>query len=100
MKKPRTKRVLALAAAAAAFLPAVASAAEGKGIGLHWEEVAATAVYGILSITLAIGSYFLFELVTPFSVKKELTEDDNLAMGVVVGSMFLGVSIIVAAAIL
>jgi putative membrane protein len=100
MKPIKAKTVAALAATAAAFLPAVASAADGKGIGLHWGEVLATAVYGILGIVLAISGYFLFELVTPFSVKKELTEDDNLAMGVVVGSMFLGVSIIVAAAIL
>jgi uncharacterized membrane protein YjfL (UPF0719 family) len=63
-------------------------------------EIGATAIYGLLGIVLALVGFFLFDLVTPFSIKKELTEDDNVAMGIVVGAMFLGVSIIVAAAIL
>lgn len=100
MKKLAAKSMVSVTAALCAVAPAVAHAANGKGIALDWNEVLATAVYGTLGILLAIGAFFLFELVTPFSVKKELTEDDNLAMGVVIGSMFLGVSIIVAAAIL
>jgi thiol:disulfide interchange protein len=102
MKVMKVRHLAALTAAILACAPAVAAAApgSGRGITLDWAEVLATGVYGIMGIVLAIAGYFLFELVTPFSVKKELTEDDNLAMGVVVGAMFLGVSIIVAAAIL
>ena len=99
MKKITARHLASITCAIAAFTPAVAMA-QSKGITLEWSEVLATAIYGVMGIVLAIAGYFLFELVTPFSVKKELTEDDNLAMGVVIGAMFLGVSIIVAAAIL
>ena len=99
MKQITARQLTAVACAIAAFTPAVAMA-QSKGITLEWSEVLVTAVYGTMGIVLAIAGYFLFELVTPFSVKKELTEDDNLAMGVVIGAMVLGVSIIVAAAIL
>ncbi|MCH7761356.1 DUF350 domain-containing protein [candidate division TA06 bacterium] len=35
----------------------------------------------------------------PFSLKKELAEDDNIAVGVLLGSVVIGLSIIIASAI-
>jgi hypothetical protein len=39
-------------------------------------------------------------MITPFSVKKELLEDQNIALGIVIAAFILGMAIIIAAAIL
>ena len=35
----------------------------------------------------------------PYSVHKEIEEDQNVALGVIIGAMLIGVAIIIAAAI-
>lgn len=61
--------------------------------------IAASVLYGLLGILLAVVGYKVFELILPFDVTKELSEDDNPAVGVVMAAVILGVSIIMAAAI-
>jgi uncharacterized membrane protein YjfL (UPF0719 family) len=38
-------------------------------------------------------------MVTPFSLKKEIEEDQNVAVGIVIASIIIGIAIIIAAAI-
>ncbi len=58
-----------------------------------------TLVFGVIGILLSILGYKTYDLITPFSLTKELEEDQNTAVGIVVAGMIIGVSIIVAAAI-
>ena len=44
-------------------------------------------------------SFFVIKLVTPFSIRKEIEEDQNTALAIMIGSVILGLSIIIAAAI-
>jgi uncharacterized membrane protein YjfL (UPF0719 family) len=41
----------------------------------------------------------IFDLITPFSLGKELVEDRNTAVGIVVAGIIIGISIIIAAAV-
>lgn len=66
---------------------------------LSWQGIVSTVVYGLIGMVLAFVGYKLYSLVVPFDLNKELAEDDNPAVGIVAGSVILGVSIIVAAAI-
>ena len=43
--------------------------------------------------------YKIFEWITPFSVNDALSKDQNRAVGIVVGAIFIGVALIVAAAL-
>ena len=45
----------------------------------------------LVFIAMAIG-YKIFDKITPFDTAKEL-DDSNVAVGIVVGSMFVGLSI-------
>jgi putative membrane protein len=38
-------------------------------------------------------------MVTPFSIRKEIEEDQNIALGILIGAIMLGLAIIIAAAI-
>ncbi|MDD3627402.1 MAG: DUF350 domain-containing protein [bacterium] len=55
-----------------------------------------TVVYSFLGIIIAIIGYKIYDWVTPFSLTKELEQDQNVAVGIVVGSMILGICIIIA----
>jgi putative membrane protein len=62
-------------------------------------HMVASIVYALIGVGIFAFAYIVMEKVLPFSLKKELAEDDNVAVGVVVGSIFIGISIIIASAI-
>lgn len=62
---------------------AVVSSAAFAGIGL--------VVFGI--------AFLLIVKLAPFSVRKEIEEDHNVSLGIILAGVFIGVSIIIAAAI-
>jgi uncharacterized membrane protein YjfL (UPF0719 family) len=59
----------------------------------------ASVVYALIGVAIFMVAFILMEKVAPFSLRKELAEDDNLAVGVVLGSIVIGLSIIIASAI-
>ena len=59
----------------------------------------ATIAYGLLGIGLAMFGYKVYSWIVPFDLNKEIEVDQNPAVGLVLGSVIIGVSIIVAASI-
>jgi uncharacterized membrane protein YjfL (UPF0719 family) len=62
---------------------AVVSSAAFAGIGL--------VVFGV--------AFFLIVKLSPFSVRKEIEEDQNVSLGIIMAGVFIGISLIIAAAI-
>ena len=62
-------------------------------------NLVAAAVFALLGIALFGLAFFLIEKMTPGVLWKEIMEDQNTALGVLVGLMAVGISIIIAAAI-
>jgi uncharacterized membrane protein YjfL (UPF0719 family) len=56
----------------------------------------AFSVLGILMLSLA---FWIITKITPFSIRKEIEEDQNISLAILIGSVMLGISIIVAAAV-
>lgn len=65
---------------------------------LAW-GVTQTAVFGVLGIALFVVALKVIRASLPFSVDKEIAEDHNVALGIVMGAILLGLAIIVAVAI-
>lgn len=62
-------------------------------------SLAAAALFSLLGL-LAFGIVFwIMVTVAPFSVRKEIEEDQNTALGILMGSVIIGVSLIIAAAV-
>lgn len=60
--------------------------------------VIGTVVFSLLGILLTVFGFKLFDWMTPkINVEKELAENHNIAVAIVIASMILGVSIIIAA---
>jgi uncharacterized membrane protein YjfL (UPF0719 family) len=56
-------------------------------------------VFAFLGVIIFAVSFLLMELVTPYKLWKEIIDEHNTALAIIVGSMSLGICIIIAAAI-
>lgn len=63
------------------------------------EGVLSSAIYGLLGVALMGIGFLLVKLVTPFSIKKEIEIDQNTSLGVIIAAVIIGISIIIASAI-
>lgn len=52
-----------------------------------------------IGIVAFAAAFFIITKITPFSIRKEIEEDQNTSLGIVIGSVFIGLAIIIAAAI-
>lgn len=68
--------------------------------GTPFEAIVSTMVFGLIGVFLAIAGFKLFDLVTPFSLEREICEKQNLAVAILCAGMIIGISLVVAAAVL
>ena len=59
----------------------------------------ATVVYFIVGLGLFGLSVMIMEKVTPFSIRKEIEEDQNVALGIVIGAALIGLAMLLSSAI-
>ncbi len=66
------------------------------------KTVALSVVYSVIGIVMFAAGFFVIKLVTGLSlaaIRKEIEEDQNTALAIVIGSVVLGLSLIIAHAI-
>jgi len=56
-------------------------------------------VFALLGVVIFGVSFLLIDLVTPYKLWKEIIDEHNSALAIIVGAMSLGICIIIAAAI-
>jgi uncharacterized membrane protein YjfL (UPF0719 family) len=59
----------------------------------------ASVVYSLLGMAVFALGFLVIHWVTPFSIRKEIEEDQNTSLGIVIGSVVIGLAIIIAASI-
>ena len=64
-----------------------------------WQNLVSSLAYSAIGIVIFIVAYKLMEKILPFDLDKELAEDQNTAVGILIGSIMIGLAIIIAAAI-
>jgi putative membrane protein len=57
---------------------------------------AAVSVVGLLVFCLA---FFVMDKLSPFSLRKEIEEDHNIALAVIMAAVIIGIALIVASAV-
>jgi putative membrane protein len=71
-------------------------------MGIEWLKPAAvfgSLLFALMGVIIFWLCFIIIDKLTPYDLWQELVEKQNLALGVVVAAMCLGISIIVAAAI-
>lgn len=62
-------------------------------------QVISSVVFSLLGLALFGLSFLIIKAVLPFSLRKEIEEDQNTALGIMIGAVIIGLSLIVSAAI-
>lgn len=58
-----------------------------------------TVIFVAIGLVVFAIAFLIVVLVSPFSVKKEIEEDQNTALAIIIGALIIGVAMIIAAAI-
>ena len=66
---------------------------------VHVVQLVWSVIYAVLGVVIFAISFWLIDRLTPFSIRKEIEEDQNTALGIIIGSVIIGLAIIIAAAI-
>jgi len=56
-------------------------------------------LYSALGIVIFVLAFFLVDRFTPYHLWKEIVEDKNVALAILIGAMSIGMCIIIAAAV-
>ncbi|MBK7391966.1 MAG: DUF350 domain-containing protein [Chloracidobacterium sp.] len=61
--------------------------------------MATTVIFVAIGLVVFAIAFAIVVLVAPFSVKKEIEEDQNTALAIIIGALIIGIAIIIASAI-
>ena len=64
---------------------------------LNWYPLLSTLIYGLIGIILAVFGYYVFDRLLRLDLRRELVEDQNTALGIMLAGVFIGIAIVVAA---
>ena len=57
-----------------------------------------TIAYSLIGLVIYIIAFWIICKISPFSVRKEIEIDQNTSLGIIIGSVMVGLSIIIASA--
>lgn len=64
-----------------------------------WQGIWQSAIFSLLGVVVFGVAFLVIAKVVPFSIRKEIEEDQNTALGIVLGAVILGLALIVSSAI-
>ena len=77
--------------------------AHALGLVVKMEELApvivTTAIFTAFGLLIFGVAYFIIVKASPFSIRKEIEEDHNTALAIVIGAVIIGISLIIVASI-
>ena len=68
-------------------------------IANHLRPVVDAVLYSVIGSLVLLGAFWLIEKILPFSLTKEIAEDQNVGLGIILGAFILGIALIISSAI-
>ncbi|MFP4476289.1 MAG: DUF350 domain-containing protein [Desulfatibacillaceae bacterium] len=65
----------------------------------HLIQLILTVVYSLVGMVVFALGFWLCTKVAPFSIQKEIEDDQNTALGIILGAVIIGLALIISAAI-
>lgn len=62
-------------------------------------SIASAAIYSVLGLVIFGIVWMLIVWLTPFSIRKEIEDDQNTALGIILGAVIIGIAMIISAAV-
>jgi uncharacterized membrane protein YjfL (UPF0719 family) len=66
---------------------------------IHWAPMVAALVYATMGLVIFAVAFIVVDRLTPYHLWKEIIDEKNSALAIVVGAVAIGISIIVSSAI-
>jgi uncharacterized membrane protein YjfL (UPF0719 family) len=63
------------------------------------ELIVSTLVFSIIGLVIFALAFWIVGKLTPFSIRKEIEEDQNVALGIIIASIIIGIGLIISAAV-
>lgn len=63
------------------------------------EAIISSAAFAAIGIVVFAIAFWLMTKIAPFSVRKEIEEDQNVALAVIMAGVLIGISLIIASAV-
>ena len=57
-----------------------------------------TVIYAVIGMVIFGVAFAIFNKLMPFSVRKEIEEDQNTSLGIIIGSFLIGLALIISSA--
>ena len=64
-----------------------------------WNVIETTVIFVAIGLIVFALAFVIVVVVAPFSVKKEIEEDQNTSLAIIIGAVIIGVAMIISAAI-
>ena len=61
--------------------------------------IVTTVIFVAIGLIVFAVAFFIVVMLAPFSVKKEIEDDQNISLAIIIGSVIIGVAMIISAAI-
>lgn len=72
-------------------------------MAIHWDHIGDVVIQCVIFTAIGLAmfgaSFWIFERIAGYSIKKEIAEEHNVALGIVLAAAMLGIAMIVSAAI-
>ena len=66
---------------------------------LNFKALSASVVYSVLGIVILVISFYVFNRLTPGTLRREIVEEHNTALAIMGAAFMLAVALIISAAI-
>lgn len=63
------------------------------------QGILSSVVFTSVGIAFFVLSFYVMQKLLPFSIRKEIEEDQNVAVGIIVAALIIGIAMIVSAAV-
>ena len=68
-------------------------------MGIQLSNVVNAVVYAAIGIVIFASAFLVLDKVTPYNLWKEIVQEHNTALAILLGGMSLGICVIIAAAV-
>ena len=68
-------------------------------MGIQVSNVVNAITYAAIGIVIFAASFLILDKATPYNLWKEIVQEHNLALAILLGAMSLGICVIIAAAV-
>ncbi len=62
-------------------------------------QVIAAVIFTLIGVVFFGVAFLVITKMVPFSIRKEIEEDQNTSLGIILGSVIIGLALIIAAAV-